>query len=105
MLGFVVVGISMYGCESFATSFQFFLLAFQIVVSFPHQWYDTTTTTPPSLCAPHDPSPSRPKPFFFTLFFQKEFAVFTANETTTTTLFSSLGPQRQVRTMALFDNR
>jgi hypothetical protein len=37
MLGFVVVGISMYGCESFATSFQFFLLAFQIVVSFPHQ--------------------------------------------------------------------
>jgi hypothetical protein len=33
----VVVGISMYGCESFATSFQFFLLAFQLVVSFPHQ--------------------------------------------------------------------
>lgn len=35
--GVVVVVVSMYGCESFATSFQFFLLAFQLVVSFPHQ--------------------------------------------------------------------
>jgi hypothetical protein len=37
MLVVVVVGVSMYGCESFATSFQFFLLSFQLVVSFSHQ--------------------------------------------------------------------
>jgi len=89
----VVVGVSMYGCESFATSFQFFLLAFQLVVS-PYQWYDTTTTTTtttPSLRAPHGPPSFTLKNLVFHPLFPKTICRF--HYKWTTTMFSSLWPQ------------
>lgn len=78
MLGVVVVVISMYGCESFATSYHFSFSRLLFSLLFLFLINDTTPPPPPnptSPCMPHDPSPSPLKPFSFTSF-PKMFLLF-----------------------------